>query len=139
MIVRSKRPDHHFSIVDNATIRDHRLSWRARGLLVYLLSMPDGWTVRSEHLAAQGTEGRDAIRSALRELEANGYLVRRKYQDAGGRWRSDSIIYDRPTLSTDLPTAEDGLPVVGKPVDLVSTNEEELTVGVTTQVQEDWG
>jgi hypothetical protein len=73
-----------FVIIPSATIDNGELSFRARGLLGYLLNRPDGWDVRSESLAAstQG-EGRDAIRTALRELGAHGHyrLERRSMRD----------------------------------------------------------
>jgi hypothetical protein len=96
VIVRSARPASSFTVLANAVIRDASLSWRARGILAYLLSMPDGWTCRSEHLAKVGREGRDAVRAALAELETAGYLVRARRQDERGRWHSVSTIYDRP-------------------------------------------
>jgi hypothetical protein len=97
MIRRSRRPDTGFTIMANDTIRDSTLSYKARGLLLYLLSLPDDWTVSSEHLArVSDRDGRDAVRTGLAELEAAGYLKRWRHQDAAGRWVNESIIYDRP-------------------------------------------
>ncbi|RJL22042.1 hypothetical protein [Bailinhaonella thermotolerans] len=72
-----------FVQVPSATIRDKRLSFRARGILAYLLDMPDEWEVRSEVIAAAGIEGREAVRSALHELGEHGYyrLERRHLLD----------------------------------------------------------
>lgn len=97
MIRRSRRPDTGFTIMANETIRDATLSYKARGLLLYLLSLPDDWTVSSEHLARVSTrDGRDAVRTGLAELEAAGYLKRWRHQDDRGRWVNESIVYDRP-------------------------------------------
>lgn len=62
-----------FTVLPTATIEDSRLSFRARGILIFLLAKPDNWTVRSESIAAAGREGRDAVRKALQELRAYGY------------------------------------------------------------------
>ena len=43
MIVRGPRPD-RFTIVDNEILRNHALSFKARGLLAYLMSMQDNWS-----------------------------------------------------------------------------------------------
>jgi len=104
MIVRSPRPESHFTIIANDILRNHRLTLRARGLLALLLSYPDNWKTSSTNLAKVCPEGRDAIRNALTELEENGYLKRQKRQDEAGRWITEAYVYDTPQISTDFPT-----------------------------------
>ena len=99
MIRRSPRPESGFTILRNETVRDGRLSYKARGLLLYLLSLPDDWTVSSEHLARMSErDGRDAVRTGLDELERAGYLKRWRHQDDRGRWVNESVIYDQPCV-----------------------------------------
>lgn len=87
-----------FTPIDRRTINDRQLSFRARGVLHFLLDKPEGWKADSELLTVHTTEGRDAIRSALRELEEFGYLVRRKWRDSStGQWVSEHIVYERPS------------------------------------------
>jgi hypothetical protein len=67
--------------VESTTARDDSISFRALGLLTYLLDQKEGWQVRSDQLSkGEGREGREAIRTALRELAAKGYyrLERRR-------------------------------------------------------------
>lgn len=115
MIIRSRRPDTDFTILENRILRDSRLSWRARGILAYLLSMPDGWKTSSHRLSQAGREGRDAVRSALKELETVGYVQIRRQQDTVGRWSTAYVVYDIPcgqhlwttgTPEPDNPTPE---------------------------------
>ncbi|CRK49542.1 conserved hypothetical protein [Rhodococcus sp. RD6.2] len=88
-IQRGPRRADHFTVLSNAVLNDARLSFRARGILMWLLSKPADWRTRSESLAAQSpTEGHDAVRTAMRELEEHGYLVREKVQDERGRWHT---------------------------------------------------
>lgn len=109
-IIRAHRPK-RFTVLDNASIEDIRLSFRALGVLTYLLSRPDGWQTDSTRLAATRKEGRDATRTALRELEAAGYLSRSRVQDpATGRWTTTAQVVDNPG---SLPG--DGFPGVGHP------------------------
>ena len=99
MIIRSHRPDSHFTILRNDVLRDDRLSFRARGILASILSRPEDWRTTAELLAKQsgGREGRDAIQSALKELEQAGYLIRRKERDAAtGRIRTVTYVFDDP-------------------------------------------
>lgn len=96
MIVRAPRPTGDFTILHNKTIRDVRLSYKARGILTYLLSMPDNWRTSAEELARKAPDGRDAIRAGLRELETFGYLRRETLRDDRGRWKTVTTVYDRP-------------------------------------------
>lgn len=104
MIVRSPRPDSHFTILANEILRNQQLTLRARGLLGLLLSYPDNWRTSSTQLARVCPDGRDAIRTALRELEDAGFILRRKYQDELGRWISKIVVFDSPQKSPALST-----------------------------------
>lgn len=110
-IVRGPRPTNSFTVVRNDVLRDSRLSYRARGLLVAILSRPDNWRCSSTQLASEGREGRDAVRTALAELEAVGYLSRQTYRRADGRLITDSVVSDTPPPKPEKPHA--GLPVAG--------------------------
>lgn len=71
----------HYVHVESTTVRDTSISFRALGLLTYLLDQREGWQVRSDQLSkGEGREGRGAVRTALRELAAKGYyrLERRR-------------------------------------------------------------
>lgn len=96
MIIRhgSRR---RWTTVDREAINDASLSFRARGVLVWLLDKPDNWEVRSSAIADVGKEGRDAIRTALTELEDRGYLVREKRQTQGGHWITETWVYEQPS------------------------------------------
>lgn len=99
-------------MVAREAVNDDRLSFRARGVLAWLLDKPDNWRWSSETLAAAGTEGRDAIRAALRELETVGYLTRDRVQGPDGKWRIVTVIYERPEDALDAqPAPENPSPV----------------------------
>jgi hypothetical protein len=114
MIRRAARPTHDFTIIRNDVLRDSRLSYRARGILAAILSRPDNWTIRSEQLAREGGEGRDAIRTALKELRDFGYLRSVSYQDAEtGRFHTDQVVFDYPTddfIAPGNPSPKPGNP-----------------------------
>lgn len=96
------------------TINDSRLSFRARGILTWLLDKPDDWETTGERLEQQGTEGREAIRSALKELEKLGYLRRQRYKDDDNKWRSEWTVYEKscssPPTGSRSRVAVDGFP-----------------------------
>ena len=104
-----------FTVIDRATVNDGRLSFRARGVLLWLLDKPDDWQTDSNAIARAGTEGRDAVRASLKELEACGYLVRNKRQTAGGQWITDIEVHERPAQPTPENPSSGGKPGPGKP------------------------
>lgn len=64
----------NFTVIHNSVIDNEDLSWKARGILIYLLSKPNNWEVRmSELISKSKNEGQMAVRSALKELVKFGY------------------------------------------------------------------
>lgn len=134
MIIRVAERTRPYVTVETKTVEDKRLSFKATGLLVWLLAKPPHWTITTSGLASAKKEGRDSIATALKELEEHGYLVRNKVQDpATGQWgwvhdvyetpttENPGSVADNPTPTTENPvSAEHGLPDVGKSVLLVS-------------------
>ena len=96
MIVRAPRPQSNFTVISNGIINESRLTWKARGLLIYLLSKPDHWRTTTAWLAAQSMDGIASVRTGMNELERLGYIRRVKTQDTLGRWSTHTIIYDQP-------------------------------------------
>lgn len=58
-----------------AAVRDVRLSLTARGLLAYILSLPEYEVIDPAAIAAENRLGPDAVVGALRELQDAGYLT----------------------------------------------------------------
>jgi hypothetical protein len=96
VIVRGPQPTDHYFQVHNATARDRRLSFRARGVLAYILSLPPNAKTTVEAIAREGTEGREAVRKAMAELEAQGYVKRVKERDGRGQVRTDTHVFGTP-------------------------------------------
>ena len=94
-----------YTVMANFHLRDKNPSLKAVGLLSKMLSFNDGWKFSTRGLAAICKEGPDAILTALRELEKNGYLVRHQERNANGRMGSMVFeIYEEP--QEVLPDAE---------------------------------
>lgn len=98
--LRKERRSEGYVRVWNDVAADEELSYRALGLLTYLLSRPDGWDVRSQLLSKpEGREGREAVRTALHELGRRGY-----YRLERRRLRSGTCVMG--TAVADHPVAE---------------------------------
>lgn len=99
-----------FSIVSNVLLRDKRLSLRARGLLVFMLSLSDTWEYSIAGLANATGESTGKISTCLKELESNGYLTRERIRNAKGQMdRIEYILRESPISENpneDKPTQE---------------------------------
>src|ERR1051325_3420923 len=97
-IIKIARHDHGYVIIQNKALTDKRLSWKARGLLAYLLSRPPDWKVSSAQLALAGKDGAESIRSALKELRSVGYA---KLRTGGKEHGSEWVIFESPEMAED--------------------------------------
>ncbi|MGW2937648.1 hypothetical protein ACWDA7_38890 [Streptomyces sp. NPDC001156] len=103
MKVRRSRLTEDYVQVPNRSVRDARLSYMARGILVELLSRPDGWEVTADELWRLATqargekgEGRRSFRAAFAELKEYGYISSQREQLPGGRHGTVLTVYDIP-------------------------------------------
>ncbi len=82
-----------FTTISNSTLRDERLSWKARGLLSYMLTNIDNWIFYIDELATHARDGVRATKSAFNELGFAGYLsVRIKYDTLNKKFNGREII-----------------------------------------------
>ena len=102
------RQDDPFTRIPNSAIADEQLDLKALGLLVLMLSKPDGWTFRERNLAQAAGVGRDAVRSAMQKLITAGYVRRTRVAEDGRPPITVTEVYDRPIQP------EVGKPEVGK-------------------------
>ena len=91
-----KNADNPFVMIDKRIFTDKKLSYRAKGVLGYLLSRPDNWLVNMVDVANQSTEGRDAVLTAVNELMKHGYVERIEHRE-NGRFKSyEYLVYEVP-------------------------------------------
>lgn len=105
MIRRARGAGDPLVLIARAAAQDAQLSYRARGILLAVMSRPDDWRTDIDALARGGREGEHAIATALRELEARGYLRRTARQrpagdpdGLGGTWFTEWDLTDDPAL-----------------------------------------
>ena len=109
-----------FVALPNATVRDHGLSFTARGILGYLVSLPNGSREDIKSLAKRSREGRTAVARAMKELETAGYLKRVTTRTPGGLIGTELVVSDVPMPDepepanpgvglSDEKTIEDGI------------------------------
>lgn len=72
--LKKKKKISHFTQINNDFLRNDKLSWKAKGLLCYLMSNSDEYEVRKKNLQNFATDGYDSTDSAFKELESNGYI-----------------------------------------------------------------
>lgn len=92
----------NYTVMSNYHLQDGNLSLKAKGLLSMMLSLPEDWVYSVEGLVSLCKEGRDAVRSALTEMEDAGYMVRGRARDEQGKLReAEYVIYETPQTAPE--------------------------------------
>lgn len=84
MVRLIKKTDGNYTHVNNQVLRDSRLTWKARGIFIYMWSQADNWNFYVSELAKHAADGEDSLQSGLKELERFGYLIRKPSQNKSG-------------------------------------------------------
>lgn len=111
-----------YTVMSNHHLRNKELTLKAKGLLSQMLSLPEDWDYTLAGLAFINRESIDAIRTAIWELEREGYIRRSQNRNDNGKM-ADMIytIYEQPVLENPIsdkpvlenPTSEN--PISGNP------------------------
>ena len=89
----------NYTVMSNNHLKNKKLSFKAKGLLSYMLSLPDDWDYSLVGLSKSSKDSIAAIRTALNELKDNGYLEVKKYlpnESKNGRIDYEYIIFEEP-------------------------------------------
>ncbi|OES45385.1 conserved phage C-terminal domain-containing protein [Domibacillus iocasae] len=118
MSVYRKRKDRENPYVQlhKGFIYDKNLSFKAKGILVYLLSRPDDWQVYESEIIKHSRDGKDSVRNGIKELIEQGYISRSNFRTDNGKFAG--YIYDvYEEKQNVLPEREirSGLSAPGKP------------------------
>ncbi|MHC5551235.1 helix-turn-helix domain-containing protein [Carnobacterium maltaromaticum] len=118
MAIKRVKKEMNYTIINNTGLKDKSLSLKAKGLLAYMLSLPDDWIFYETELIKHSKDGRDSIRGGLKELEDKGYLVRERARDDLGKLKgTDWLLYETPQ-NVNIPTfpPKTDFPMLGKPM-----------------------
>ncbi len=86
MIIRTNKISGSFVIIHKGYIQNPNLSAKAKGIMTYLLSLPDDWQIHINELVKHFKDGRSSIASGLKELEQEGYLTKNQKRDEKGKF-----------------------------------------------------
>lgn len=97
------RADDPYTRVPNTAVNDGKLDLKARGLLLLMLSKPDGWRFNERNLAREAGVSRDQIRTTLQKLQEAGYVSRGWEKGADGKPEHVTRVYDVPAGLESIP------------------------------------
>lgn len=121
-IVRAPRKESNFYVLDKKISEDKRLSWAARGLLVFLLGKPDHWSVNvqaliNETAGSRKQTGRDGVYGLLKELIEAGYVTRQQERNSAGVLGETHYVVSEVPTTQELPVMPlPGLPHTAQPL-----------------------
>ena len=131
-IIRAKR-EHNYTVISNKVYDKNQLSWQAMGMLGYLLTKPDDWSVIVSELVNVTKEtakptGKEGVYNILKELRDKGFIVVQKNSDGSTNY----TVYDEPLPNQGKPNQ--GKPNQGKP-NQAEPNQAEPTL-LNTDIQQ---
>lgn len=86
MIFRN-RHEKNFTVLSNEMLNDKTISFKARGLLSFMLSRPTDWQFYYAEIESHSDcDGGTSIMSGIRELIKAGYVTRKQTKGTDGKW-----------------------------------------------------
>jgi len=91
-----------FETVVTAFMDNPNLSWKAKGILYYLLSQSHNQKITIGDIVKHSKDGKTAVYSGLAELGQQGYYEKVPIRDKSGQRIShwESVVYELPKVAT---------------------------------------
>lgn len=106
--------------MNKTVLEDKRLSFKATGLLSYLLGKPDNWFINYYNLIHSKTDGIHSVTSAFKELIKFGYIHKHQFRNNDGTYDSYCyLVFEKPEKSNSIKTItqpKSGFPISDKPI-----------------------
>lgn len=99
----------NFVRIQNDILANETLSWKAKGLLCFMLSRKDDWEFHKVQVQKYSKDGRDGTISAFNELIKAGYIKQIRKRDKGKFVGFDYFVYDIPFMekpNTEKPNTD---------------------------------
>ena len=84
--------EHPYVMISKEMFRDFELSIKAKGVLCYLLSLPDTWQLHPRQLSKVLGMGKNTVYDILSELLEKGYAKKKEIRAEGGLF--SSVLYE---------------------------------------------
>ena len=95
----------NYVVMNRTALQDKNLSWKAKGIMAHMLSMPDDWVFYIEELMKHSTDGKASFRSGFKELTDKSYVKRFPVREGSRIVRWETVVYEVPLL-TDFQEVE---------------------------------
>ncbi|WP_214720695.1 DnaD domain protein [Exiguobacterium sp. s192] len=92
----------NYVVIDKTLLNNRELSWKAKGLHSYLMSLPDDWKVQEADLVKRSKDGKESTRSAIKELIEAGYIKRISIREKGKIKSWEFVVYELPTFDVEV-------------------------------------
>jgi hypothetical protein len=123
--------DKNFTVMNNHHLQNTRLGLKAKGLQSLMLSFPDTWEFSIYGLARLIPDGIDSIRTAMRLLEKEGYVIKEQIRSNNGRMSGNKYtIYEVPQMG-NIPSPSLDFPATVNPTTEKPTAEKSTTENPT--------
>ena len=93
---RVERIPSQFATINKTFIYDSELSFKAKGIMTYLLSRPDDWEIYTSEIENHAQDKRDSVASGIKELVEKGYIERKQKRSGGKFGGYDYSVYEKP-------------------------------------------
>jgi|GEM_PF-2556575 len=105
-----------FTKIGNGVFHDKNLSFKERGVLSTLFSLPEDWVVSVKNFAAESSDSESSVYNTFKSLEQKGYISREQSRDERGRLReAEYKVADYPMFSPSCKKPDAAGPDADKP------------------------
>ncbi len=107
-----------FTVMSNHHLRNKELTLKAKGLQSLMLSLPESWDYTTKGLSKICKDGIDSICATIKELEAQGYIERKRVRNSKGQLTTIEytiLEQPKPPISEQVQPKREN-PVLDKPI-----------------------